>query len=712
MRISPFQALLIVTSVLAATTHEMATAMPLRYMVETVSGVSGVIGTDNGGRGKSLLTRPRALCQGRNEDEILIGVKGFFRTYSRSTQMTGTLLGNGTATDVDDSWANARVDKPAGCVRTLRNNMMFVYFVESQNRLRYITNNSVLSIQLENGLSFTDVTLYGDRLYMTEQNMDKVWSCEIGVDGTPTKCEGQHGFKCEYTKYNGIAVNALGVFVVGSSSQMGICHFDSSGTKISHLPGSYIDVFSAPSGALYAMSSYQLYHLHVEASSMTVVLFAGNSSLTCPPVVDGYTFRMCLNWRLFVLAENEMYLSSHLNTVRAVTLPPAIVPAQLQPPPLPLGYPDAPKVIPEIVALMKEALNKKLGTNSTYAPQNSMHVNDSTWVTDFVVLVQQADFVNVTTPGEVATTDFAAVQRAVEAYYDRIDEALYMDTSIFPFCNATMMNDVMHGLVSVVRKVLEFPLIYANPPMRVTINNITNITRMKLLMPERFNNNTSHVILAELNANTALRDILRVEYGAANVVQLVFPFPQFDFSKLTPVQDMEVRWFIQNMVNAQLEMCKSFMGGGGIAAGGDRNSTCEAVITNRTETLVTRPPFNVQNEYEVFVPQKYNFNVSRCLQGTDWAPLEYLLKNYTAANTTPYKPACNRGCIIGVAVAAAVVLTALIAIVVVLTSKRKRLAAVVAPVRPMFKSTLDDEEELEISNPLDANNEEHVLDRY
>ncbi|RNF05690.1 uncharacterized protein Tco025E_07853 [Trypanosoma conorhini] len=717
MRVSPFPILLIATAVLVAATHRTAAAMPLRYMVETVSGVTGTIGAVDGGPGTSLLTWPWALCQGRSEDEILIGVPGFFRNYSRSTRMTGTLLGNGTAAEVDGSWAKARIDIPQGCVLSVRNNNTIVYFVEGQNTLRYFTSNSVLSLALTTGVSFTDVAVYGDRLYITEQTQNKVWSCNLEADGTPSHCAPQTGFVCGYPRYNSIAVTALGVFVA-SGSGVGVCHFDGQGTALFQLPGKYIDVFSLPSGALYAASSVQLYHLLPNASAMTAEVFAGNASATCPPAVDGYSFTLCLNKRLFVVAENEMYLATGLNTVRAVTLPPAIVPAQLPPPPLPLGYPDAPTVMPAIVALINVALNANLGTTGTYAPQSAMQVNNATWTTGFEVMVQQADFDNTTTPGLVAATDFAAVMQAVATYYDTIDEALYMDTSIVPYCNAALMNIVEHGLVAVVRRALAYPLIYANPPMKVMFKDVANVTRMKLLMPVPFGNSTTYDALENLNANAALLDILRAQYGSTNVVQLVFPVSQYDFSKITPAQDTQVRWFILNMVNARLETCKSITPPGIRAAvaavaaersGG--NDPCGAVISNRTETVVTHPPFNVQNEYEVFVPQQYNFNVTRCLQGIDWEPLAELLRNQTA-NASRGKSACDRGCIIGVAVVAAVVLTALIVLVVVLTSKRKRLATVVAPVQPKFKSTLDDDEELETSNPLEANNEEQARERY
>ncbi|KAF8287477.1 hypothetical protein TcBrA4_0018980 [Trypanosoma cruzi] len=217
----------------------------------------------------------------------------------------------------------------------------------------------------------------------------------------------------------------------------------------------------------------------------------------------------------------------------------------------------------------------------------------------------------------------------------------------------------------------------------------------------------------DADMDAALLQILRELYGPENVVTLVFPMPEYDFSKLTDEQLVEIRWFILDMVRARLEECAVLSAGSVDASVSRHSGVCEAVITNRTETVISHPPFNIQSEYEVFVPSRYNFNASLCLDGIDWAVLEEVIKNYTEENKPRHKSACDRSCIIGLAVLAALVLTALIAVVVVLTSKRRRLAAVVAPVHPKFKSTLDeDEEEIETTNPLELKEEQRARDMY
>ncbi|PWV05770.1 FLA1-binding protein [Trypanosoma cruzi] len=693
-------------------TASVVVAMPLRYMVETVSGITGSIGHVNGGPGTSLLTRPSAICQGRNEDELLFGTQGYFRNFSRSTKMTGILLGDGTVQILDGTWSQARIDGPRGCVRGIFNQKMIVYFVEGQSSLRYFTSNYVHTVTISINLSFTDVKLYEGKLYITEQTKDEVWGCDIDADGAPVSCALKTGFKCDYGKYHGITVTKLGVFVVGESAA-GICHFDMHGNKISVLGGNYIDVFSLPSDELYIMSYTELLHLRVIGSAMVVEKFAGRSDATCPPLIDGYDFTLCKNLRLFVIEQSEMYLATTLNTVRSVTLPPAIVWIELPPPPLPIGYPNDNEVMKKIIQLMNEELNKHLGTNGTYVSQETMHVDANTWATKFAVMVQQQDFENATTPGEVLTTHFARTKQFVKDYYDRVNEVLYMDTSIMPFCNDTMLNAVMHRLVTVVREVLSFPLIYANPPEVRKEFDFENITTMKLLMPASFNNDTTREALMDADMDAALLQILRELYGPEHVVTLVFPMPQYDFSKLTDEQLVEVRWFILDLVRARLEECAVLSVDGVGASVSSHSSVCEAVITNRTETVVSHPPFNIQSEYEVFVPSRYKFNASLCLDGIDWTVLEELIKNYTEENKPRHKSACDRSCIIGLAVLAALVLTALIAVMVVLTSKRRRLAAVVAPVHPKFKSTLDeDEEEMETTNPLEVKDEQRARDMY
>ncbi|EKF29253.1 hypothetical protein MOQ_006973, partial [Trypanosoma cruzi marinkellei] len=595
------------------------------------------------------------------------------------------------------------------------NDKTIIYFVEGQSSLRYITADYVHTVTISTKLSFTDVKLYGGKLYMTEQTKDEIWVCDIDMNGVPVTCVLQNGFKCDYGKYHGITVTKLGVFVVGESAS-GICHFDMHGNKISVLGGNYVDVYSLPTDTLFVMSFTELLHLRVVGSMMVVEKFAGRVDATCPPLLDGYDFTLCMNLRLFVIDQNEMYLATKLNTVRSITLPPVVVWMELPPPPFPLGFPDDDEkkenVMHKIIQLMNEELNAHLRTQGTYVSLETMQVNDDTWNTKFAVMVQQQDFESATTPAEVLSTDFVQTKKFIMDYYNRVNEVLYMDTSIIPFCDQTMLLQMMHKLVAIVRNVLGFPLIYANPPEALKDFHIENITIMKLLMPASFNNDTTRDALMDTDMDAALLQVLRELYGPDHVVTLIFPMPKYEFSKLTDEQLIQVRWFILDLVRARLAECEILSVDSMDTS--SQGTMCEATITNRTETVVPTPPFNLQSEYEVFVPSRYKFNVSVCLDGIDWVALEELIANYTEENKPRHKSACDRSCIIGLAVLTALVLTALIAVLVVLTSKRRRLAAVVAPVHPKFKSTLDEEEEeeMETSNPLEVKEEERTRDTY
>ncbi|KEG10310.1 hypothetical protein DQ04_03901050 [Trypanosoma grayi] len=684
----------------AAAVGGSAALMDLNRLVTTVAGSNTFTGTVDGLPGVSRLRRPFALCRGETADEILVGDGELFRTYSRRTMRLGTLFGGGGSAATDGPFEQAKLFGPQGCVRMDFGDFSVVYFVEGQRTLRYFTNRTVRSLELQGGGSFTDVTIYNNMLYLTDSNNGGVWSCSIESDGVPSGCFKRVGFSCGVNQYHAITVTEQGVFVVGKGSSTvfaGICWFNMNGAIQGTLPGRYVDVFSLSGGRLYAAMPRELYHVSTAGTNLTAERFVGNSTQQCPPAADGFSPNICEAERLMVIAENEMYITvAQGAAVRSVTLPAAVVADQLPRQPLPVGFPDEDNIIPDTLSLMNAALNQALGTSDTVVDVNSLQVDDDSWATDFEVLVQQLSFDNETTPGLVRSTDHQAAQMLVRQYYDRTDEVVYMDTNVVPYCSSRKMLDLERGIVALVRDLLKFPLIYSDEPQAVTINGVPNITTMKLLMSERFANDTTSAKLEEANLTGASLRLIRGMYDDNHTARLVFPDPPYDFSQITPEQMQNVRWFILSRVQARLEECAQLI------PGGDSDG-CNATITNRTEKQILQPPFNTQSEYEVFVPDFYNFNATRCVEDMDWDDLFYLLGNYSEINNPPPEPRCNRGCIIGVAIAAAIVLTAIIAVIVVLTSKRKRLAAVVAPAHPKFKGTLDEEdEELGSSNPLDS----------
>ncbi|KAH9598382.1 hypothetical protein LSM04_004982 [Trypanosoma melophagium] len=723
--------LLLLTAITLLAGYCTADPMKLVYVAETVAGVYGEVGTTNGGPGVSMLKNPNALCIGRTDDEILIGDTANFRAFSRRTKETTTLLGTGTAGTVDGTWEIAQVSSPRSCTHTtLTNGDRVVYFVEGGGALRYFNSTNVVSLRLGHDYSFTAVTTNRNmnpnalltELYMTEQNNDDVWRCVIDDSGVPTGCRSQPKFKADINRYVGIAVTREEIIVAGMGVGFrGLARFTTAGVNTSRYAGDFPDVVALPNGAIYATSVTQLYNVAISKKESSFVLnpFAGDENATCPPVKDGENPTFCENAKLLVIAENEMYvLSTQYFTLRSVILPAVQIPGVLPRPPLPVGFPDEANIMPNIMARMNAALNDRLSTTDTAVGEHSFVVNDTTWRTDFTVLVQQQRFDTDTTWDTVLTTSYSGAEELLREYYDRTNEVVYMDTSIVPFCDSAKIYALEHNVVAVVRNVLQFPRIYADPPEARTINGVANITTMKLLMPETFGNDTTTMLLDSISLTNVSLNVIRELYSPDNIASLTFFSPRFDFSHLTSEQDNELRWKILQKVRERLAMCEKLANPGGTTTtpnsgtgtGGNSNSgsgatgstgVCEATITNRTSTQVRLRPDITRSEYEVFLPQGlYNFNVTQCLDGSDWGWMEkYLNDHQNDLERSGSK--CNRGCIIGVAVASAVVLTALIVLVVVLTSKRRRLAAVVAPPDPKFKSTLDeDEEEMASSNPL------------
>ncbi|RHW72366.1 hypothetical protein DPX39_050052000 [Trypanosoma brucei equiperdum] len=110
------------------------------------------------------------------------------------------------------------------------------------------------------------------------------------------------------------------------------------------------------------------------------------------------------------------------------------------------------------------------------------------------------------------------------------------------------------------------------------------------------------------------------------------------------------------------------------------------------------PPYDRKHRYEVFLPKKYDFNVSWCVDIIDWRDLDEMLNNRTDEVVEKSLSWCGHGCIIAFAVVGSLIAACLVVLAVVLTSKRRRLAAVVAPPRPKFVSTVEDDEEDRVSN--------------
>lgn len=205
---------------------------------------------------------------------------------------------------------------------------------------------------------------------------------------------------------------------------------------------------------------------------------------------------------------------------------------------------------------------------------------------------------------------------------------------------------------------------------------------------------------------------------------LVFPGAIFYFDRLNPNQVIALRWEVQHAVQDRLAFCARESGdasGGGINTSNTNGlvpgCTSFIGITNMTRLLlpgVVEPNFT----YDVFIPPNYNytFNITQCLDTADWSDILAWLDAIFAVSSP--RKACGTGCIVGIAVACAVIATMLAILLIVLVSKRRRLAVVLAPPAQMtylnqpkfvssFNTEQDEEEDIAGSrgNPLVLKNQ-------
>ncbi|CCD12252.1 unnamed protein product [Trypanosoma congolense IL3000] len=675
--------------------------------VITVAGKYGLTGHDDGPPGTSTLSAPHAICRGRSNEEILVGTVDRFRSFSRSTNKTSTVPNWGNIKNLNNSGLDVGVDKPRSCVRWMSGEATVIYFVEGLGDLKYFSGSSVSSLHVVNNGSLTAVALYENRLYLTEQNMNNLWVCKLSGNGVPEECNDKliSQDKCG-GNIVGVTVTSQGIFTVGHTAlDVGtICWFDMNGRKISESKDKYVDISSTDSGTLYAASKTELYHVTAGDASLTAESFAGGGTGLCLSDGEGDDINLCENSRLLVIAEYEMYVASvEKNTLRAIVLPPIHVRGVFPGRPLPVGYPEE-YIMEWVAGNLTKDVNSALKTTDSLVNVTSVNVDQESWVSTFTVIVQQADFDSINTEQDLQKANYTHTTNVVDTYYNLTNELVYMDSTLVNYCNTTLLHALRRKVAQKVGETLNFDLIYADMPIRADINGTENITTMKLLMPASFNNNTTPELLSNASLTGYAHSVIRDLRHTDTRVNITFLEPPFLFSGLSPEKEQNVRWYIHEKVMSQLEMCKEMQRKNVVApltaAANDTktydneanvSSSCQSTITNRTTTTLPRPPYNEKNEYEVFSPEEYDFNVSRCVDNIDWGELEDYL-NGTQVTPAGKVSRCGQGCIIALAVVCAVIAAILIALLVVLTSKRRRLAAVVAPPRRKFMSTLDEEE--------------------
>ncbi|RHW70730.1 hypothetical protein DPX39_080042700 [Trypanosoma brucei equiperdum] len=707
------QMLLLVATVETIVVRSGAAPIELKRHVTTVAGKYGHIGDKDGFPGMSELSSPHAMCRGRNSDEILLGTVDRFRAFSRKNRETTTITAWETDEDQNSGSRSVKVDKPRACVQWTVGDSTFVYFVESMGEVKYFKDSGVFSHNVVRNGSLTGVALYGNHLYLTEQNTNTVWTCEVGSDGDPIACHSHVALSAKCSIYGpiGIAATQQGIFVVarGPAKQGTICWFDLQGHKIAEVDGEYVDITSTRSGDLLAATQNELHRVSTDGNKLTTKRFAGGSTNSCLPNTEGDDTLLCEITRLLVVTEYEMYVTSEKKSVlRSVTLPPVYVQGVFPGRPLPVGYPDK-DIMEWIVGNLTEDINTALGTTESIVASSSVHVDSTTWLTNFTAGVQQPDFDDEKTEQALHKSNYEHTKEAADEYYNLTDEQVYMDSTMVPYCNRLSLDALRRKLAKEAGEVLNFTLIYADMPLKAESSDAGNITTVKLLMPASFNNTVTHDLLSDANLTETAHSFIKYLRSSDTHVDVTFSNPPFNFSSLTPDEEQEVRWYIHDEVMNQIKKCEERSTGRSMARReevGDHSRTtiataldsnvtgvCQSTITNRTVSLFYQPPYVEMSLYEVFIPGNYTFDVSECVGEIDWQDLNDHLNNDTVRPTTEKAPKCGRVCLIIIAVVCALIVAVLIVLAVVFTSKRRRLAAVVAPARPKFVSTLDEDEQ-------------------
>ncbi|CCD12653.1 unnamed protein product [Trypanosoma congolense IL3000] len=678
--------------------------------VETVAGAYGLTGMVDGVPPDSRLSSPMAICRGRTADEILVGTASGLRTYSRSSGELGTLFTSSVKV-VGGSTGGSAYGNPRSCVHRGIDNSSVIYFVDGQKDVKYYKNNEVLSKDTVANASLTAMTIFGGSLYMTDQINKALVTCKLSADGAPHDCLSKKKLNdtCGFNTFTGITSTAKGIFIAGQGSTTpgNICWIGLDDTTVTKLgQGEYVDVSSTSSGDLYAVSKTQIFHLEPAGSAPQLKTVAGVKGTPCLPTPDGEDIRFCELNKILAIADHELYVTSERShLLRAVILPPVRVQAVFSGRPVPVGYPEG-DTLDWIVENLVKDVNEALQTTESLIDPSTVYVDPDTWTTRFVALVQQSDFDDAATERALGEGNYTYITAALDEYYNETDQAVYMDSVMVPYCSEAALDAIRRKIAEEARRVLDFPLIYADMPVELEGSGAENVTMVKLLMPASFNNETVSELLEAADLTGFAHSAIKEMRGGETRVSVVLPNPPFNFSGVTPDVDQDIRWYVHGNVMKQLDICEklnakgaapapepvedSNESGGGVVYTGE---FCQSSITNRTETQNLKPPYDQKNTYEIFLPNKYDFNASWCVDIVDWRELNDWLSNVTVGSHIEDASWCGQGCIIALAVVGALLTTGLVVVAVVLTSKRRRLAAVVAPPRPKFVSATEDEED-------------------
>ncbi|KPA75984.1 hypothetical protein ABB37_08136 [Leptomonas pyrrhocoris] len=744
----------LVLGAVVAVTALSCTALAVTDASYTTVTLAGRISQDHEGVfGVNSILAPSSLCGGYDplnaDSVIMVGAANYMFTLNRYSTQLNFFFGNPNASGSTVDWTTAtsapfgtiRLSSPIyACVTTPRtasnstifyvSNDRYLYRADPDTQLIYAT-----AIAEDPATEYMwDLALYNNKIYVLTTNR-VVYACDYvnAVTCVKVNIRGDAAFNAIVTPTRpklGIAVSRDGIFIAPESN---LYWFSLSGVMVAKTPDAvtYVDVsftqdqnpLARAATSLMAASTTNLYSIALANNALTPTL------LTTTAYPDPLQ-------RIYPLTLDNVLISQPTpNLVRWTTYDNTSVASAFDQTPYPVGFVDQSTVVPLLLSYMNYELVQVAGTvpyPSVAINASTLAVDPPTWTTAFGVDVSNHYYtpdLGAAIQNASASGGYPLSMRALHSYYNRTNEMIGGDYNLLPLCNVTKMTSIRHSLAADVRTLLRYPLIYTGEPRPFTVNGQPNLTLIKLIMPSPFGtylnessftaNATTPRLLATYDAATRMVVYTRVNYPTSRIFDALFPLSSYPrFASLTDAEKQTLRWAVYADVMAQLAKCAAAAGGsnssgsngGGDGSGGNGGSgdggddmvpgcVPRVGIDNMTQYAVpgvSPTPFN----FTVFVPEGLykNFNVTSCLDGTDWTNV-----NEYNSTLTPKKTKCGTGCIVGVAVASAVVAAVLVVVIVILTSKRRRLATVIVPMsntEPKFSSTVDADSNYESGNPL------------
>lgn len=714
-------------------------------MAVTVAGRLDNIGNVTGTAGTSLLTSPWSICADYDAADVtdasfMVSASKNFYSFNRySTQLSYWFGAGSSATGALDavSLTNAYACVSVPPATIVSGSTSTIYYVTGSGKVWWISGGQVFSASVSTTTTFYAVTVYSTNLYLFSAE-SKLYRCDISsVSVVPSQCSditpttGSMTSSTSTVLHRGIAVSSSGIFLATGT---GIFWYQLSGTFVASLTTlPMVDVHftrntaSADQDAtptLIGATSTAVYSISTAGSTLAATVIAGvESSTTCTNVDSATNPTFCNIGRIFPLSADTIYMSFYQNSVlRAIVVPNTTLSTSIARTPFPVGFVDESCAVPMLLTGMDYEISFSTSINYPFisVDTTSLAVSDTTWNTAFSVDVSERYYEATTTPNLLAATPYSSTLYALDTYYNRTNQLVFSDANLLPTCNISKMLNIEQSVTADARTALRYSLIYAAPARTLTVSGNPNITFIKLLMPSPFGtyiassafttNTTTATRLATVKFNETILAAVVANYPSDRQYEIIFAGSQYRFDTLTASQMQEARWYLLDLIYKRLAVCAAQTGDaedGGNSAytnpSGELYSNCtpHVGLTNITNVATSGSQYGTY-DVQIFVPETYNysFNVTRCLETGNWSDMSSWISNATR-KTSQRK--CDTGCIVGIAVACAVVAAILIIVVVVLTSKRRRLATVVAPAataEPKFASTLDLDDEEATQNPL------------